>query len=356
MDPANIPLPDSPESLESSDASAVPSATVATLVTSSTVPSGVEDSLTTFLTQLRCLATSVTDIFVPKPVRQDWVYIFTTISNKITTYPTKYRYSVLALAALLALAEWQQPGFISRPRNFFNAIVGSMCAMLLATSWLALLDYIETATWPWEQDGWVWPWQAWLWQDSVYGIDLGASTSTRPDGPASPVSPATPLGLTFSSLPTSSISANNPGTTFNFPMPPPPTPTVKQHTMLIPPTPQLPGGLRPIYLPPPTPAQIHHSGILGESPMPPTRFRHFSGTGFARKTEELRAVAKWASPGSSKSLQAFRNSELSVLLGKRAVEVGEEGRVVKKGRTPRAGGDGMGLDKEDVSEGVGDEH
>jgi hypothetical protein len=91
--------------------------------------------------------------------------------------------------------------------------------------------------------------------------------------------------------------------------------------------------------------------------MPPTRFRHFSGTGFARKTEELRAVAKWVSPGSSISLQAFRESEPSALSGKRVVELGEEGRVVKKGRTPRVGGDEKGLDAEELrSEEVGDEH
>jgi hypothetical protein len=46
---------------------------------------------------------------------------------------------------------------------------------------------------------------------------------------------------------------------------------------IIPPTPFLPGGLRPNHLLLPQP--VHHSGLLGESPAP-IKFKHFSGNGF----------------------------------------------------------------------------
>lgn len=64
---------------------------------------------------------------------------------------------------------------------------------------------------------------------------------------------------------------------------------------IIPPTPFLPRGLRPIHLPPPTPAQIHQSGLLGESPQAP-RFKHFSGDGFARTNDMMRVSQQWSKP------------------------------------------------------------
>jgi hypothetical protein len=40
----------------------------------------------------------------------------------------------------------------------------------------------------------------------------------------------------------------------------------------------------------------HASGLLGPSPMPP-RFRHFTGTGFRKHAQELKAVEKWSTYG-----------------------------------------------------------
>jgi hypothetical protein len=339
MGPVNIPLPESPELPQSPDAAAVPSTAVAKLSASPTISVVAQDPPDAFLIQLGRVATTaisfVINCFAPKPVRQGWVFLFSIAYNKITTSTAEYRYGFLAVAILVALAEWQQPGFIWRPEYISNAAIGFMCALCLAFGVVTMLDYIETARWPWEENGWVWPWQAWLWRQSAY--DLGASTNTQADGFTSPLPPATPAtkpsppAPTFGSpvaQPTSSKPAKN-ATALNFSMPPPAT--VKQ-TMIIPPTSQLPGGLRPVHLPPPIPAQVHRSGILGESPMPP-KFKHFSGTGFSKHSEKLRVVSEWASPGTSISLRDVKNVP-SVLPEKRASEELDDEKIVKKAVAP----------------------
>jgi hypothetical protein len=298
MDPADIPPPDSPELLQSPDAAAVPSAAAAGPSASPIISIVAQDPPDAFLAQVRRFATAVISFiincFAPEPVRQGWVFLFSTAYNKITTSTAEHRYGFLAIVVLVALAEWQQPGFMWRPQYILNAVTGFMCALFLAFGVVVMLDCIEMARWPWEQDGWVWPWQAWLWQRTAY--DFGASTSTQTDSFMSPLPPATsatkasPPAPTFGS-PTAQTTSSTPAknaTTFDFSMPPPAS--VKQ-TMVIPPTPQLPGGLCPVHLPPATPAQIHRSGILGESPMPP-KFDHFSGNGFSKHNEKLKAVAE----------------------------------------------------------------
>jgi hypothetical protein len=340
MDLSDIPLPDSLEVPRSPDAAAVPSAVAAGLSASPAISVVAQDPPDTFLAQLRRFATAtisfVINCFAPAPVREGWVFLFSTAYNKITTSTAEYRFGFLAIAVLVALAESQQPGFISRPQYISNAVIGFICALCLAFGVVAMLDYIETARWPWEQDGWVWPWQVWLWQRTAY--DLGASTTTQTDGLMSPLPPATsatkasPPALTFGS-PTAQTTSSTPAEnaiTFDFSMPPPAT--VKQ-TMIIPPTPQLPRGLRPIHLPPATPAQVHKSGILGESPMPP-KFEHFSGSGLSKHNEKLEAVAEWASPRTSNLLREVKKNVPSMLSKKRVSGESDDERTVKKATAP----------------------
>jgi hypothetical protein len=335
MDPADIPLPKSPEEPE-------PSAPAAGLAASPTDSVGAQEPPSAFLVQLCRFVTAVFNLFAPA-----LMFLFAAAYNKITTYPVEYRYSFLAISILVALTEWQQPGSISRPQYLSNAAVGFVCALSLAFGVVVMLDYIETARWPWEEDGWVWPWQTWLWRQTAY--DLGASTNTQVDGFASPLPPATPATKpspptpTFGS-PTAQTMSNTPAnnsTAFNFSMPPP---AIIKQTMIIPPIPQLPGGLRPVHLPPPTPAQVHRSGVLGESPMPP-KFKHFSGDGFNKRQEKLKAVAEWASAGTSISLQGVRKNVPSILSEKRAAEESEDEKTAKKAMSKRdwiAGGHGGG--------------
>ena len=142
---------------------------------------------------------------------------------------------------------------------------------------MALIDYEETHTWPWDDEGFVWPWQKWLWSGTVYNdeaiseslanyrvdyfksvaslfeedgeegeegsVDFGRSGFEGRDVIEGQVQSTTPEG------------------------------SPERPDIIIPPTPCLPGGLRPITLPPPL---THSSGLLGESPAP-IRFKHFSG-------------------------------------------------------------------------------
>jgi hypothetical protein len=109
------------------------------------------------------------------------------------------------------------------------------------------MEYDETHTWPWEDDGWVWPWQAVLWGNTIYGDgeEFGESVTAyfhRPD-----------INAEDGNAIAEPFAGDDP---------------------IIPPTPFLPGGLRPVQLERPQ----HHSGLLGESPAP-IKFKHFSGDG-----------------------------------------------------------------------------
>lgn len=76
-----------------------------------------------------------------------------------------------------------------------------------------------------------------------------------------------------------------------------------EQDVVIPPTPLLPGGLRPaVDLQPPinaSPAQIHRSGLLGESPMPTNKFKHFSGNGFHKRERMRYARMRGANAGTA---------------------------------------------------------
>jgi hypothetical protein len=244
------------------------------------------------------------------------------VLNRVVACPAKYHYGFLVFIIFTGLSEWQQPGSTLCPENLSNAIIGFLCATSLVLGVLALLDFIETDRWPWEEDGWVWPWQAWLWKETVF--DLGASTSTYVagnDSLLSYTSPSVAETLRFDSPVQNNTLTNDSGTM----MPPPPT--ISRQSIIFPPTPQLSIGLRSSFLLPPTPAEIHKSGILGESPMP-SKFKHFSGHGFATNNKKLKAAAEWSGP-TRMSLEAVKKSAVPE---KRASEdkADGKGRLMKK--------------------------
>lgn len=274
-EPEDEPLPETPAAEDT------PSATAAVLPSSSTVAATRSNIV---LTRIHHFVSTVTDIVSPVPVRQGWMYLYTTLHNKIAACPPRYRYGSLALIISIGVAEWQQSGSIPRPQQLTNAIIGFLCATILVLGVLALNEYAETNKWPWQDDDWIWPWEKWLWQDTVY--DLGASTRATADGLVSPPSARTPHMVETSPTKLASPGTNTPVVETNS-MPPP---TTFKRPIIIPPTPQLPVGMRPP--PTPTPAQMHTSGIIGESPAP-SKMRHRTGNAFAERYARLQAVSDW---------------------------------------------------------------
>ncbi|KAG9193514.1 hypothetical protein G6011_03549 [Alternaria panax] len=143
-------------------------------------------------------------------------------------------------------AEYEQPGYFPRPPEWTVGIIGGLCAFTLLFSTFALMEYADGHTWFWNEEGFVWPWVGILWSLTVYNDETLNDSEAAYDG----------TSITACPMPGSTTPAG------------PPTPP----KIIIPPTPLLPRGLRPVHLPPPL---THHSGILGESPMP-TKFKHFS--------------------------------------------------------------------------------
>ncbi|KAH7064293.1 hypothetical protein BKA63DRAFT_572209 [Paraphoma chrysanthemicola] len=343
MDPANVPLPDTlrADDVITPDAVESPSATESLLAASSTLPAlNLNNS---FLAPIYRCVNATAEAIVPGPVRQGWHILFTTARDKYIASPASYRYGGPICAFLAALAEYQQPGFLPRPDTTSNAIIGLLCAIALVLGILALQEYVETKKWPWQDEGWVWPWEAWLWGETVY--DLGASTTTDVNGVVSPARRAetfslgtplrepssyTPEGSpNYSSLFTAVRHNTTPWsrTNDNISMPPP---NASKQPIIIPPTPQLPLGMRPIYISPPTPAQIHHSGLLGESPGP-RALKNFNGSGnaFFERAKRLREVDEWSKPGPPTSNLrtglAQRMLEKQVLV-ERSMEGGSDAR------------------------------
>ncbi|KAH7392214.1 hypothetical protein DE146DRAFT_766376 [Phaeosphaeria sp. MPI-PUGE-AT-0046c] len=299
MDPVDVPLPGSPV------AQAVPNATIAGSTTPFSHPVFGQSPRGSFFTGCGRVATAIFDLLVPAPVQQGWMIFLAFVHNEFMACSAPYRCGFFALIISIVVAEWQLPGCcLPRPLHVINAIIGFSCATLFVLGLFATSDFLETHKWPWQENGWVWPWQAWLWEGTVY--DLGASTSTRADESSSPMAVTIPsytfLGrprsksdtsTTTSTIDTSRNSSNHTPLSkprgFDFSMPPP---TAFKRPIIIPPTPQLPGGLRPANLLPPTPTEIHKSGILGESPMP-LKFKHFSEDGFEKRKADLQAIAQW---------------------------------------------------------------
>ncbi|KAH4053198.1 hypothetical protein HBH49_096510 [Parastagonospora nodorum] len=274
-EPDDVPLPGTPATGNA------PSATTAALASSSTV-AATEPNI--ILTHVRHFVSTLIEIVSPVPVRQGWMYLYNTLHNKIATCPAIYRYGPLALIISIGVAEWQQPGFIPGPQQLTNAIIGFLCATILVLGVRAVNEYIETNKWPWQDEEWIWPWEKWLWQDTVY--DLGASTRTIADGLVSPPSARTPHMVEASPMKPISPRTKTPVIETNSMLPP----TASKRPIIIPPTPQLPVGMRPP--PMPAPAQIHRSGIIGESPAP-SKPSYSTGNAFAEKYGRLQAVSDW---------------------------------------------------------------
>lgn len=141
---------------------------------------------------------------------------------------------------------------LPRPRHMWlmranSYKVGGLCASALLFSTYALMEYANDHTWFWNEEGFVWLWVGMLWSFTVYDDETLDDIVAVHNGTSITASPTvvstTPVG------------------------------SPARHDIIIPPTPLLPRGLRPVHLPPPP---THHSGILGESPMP-IKFKHFSG-------------------------------------------------------------------------------
>ncbi|KAL1799335.1 hypothetical protein ACET3X_003372 [Alternaria dauci] len=194
--------------------------------------------------------TRFVDSFLPDCIRQEYQRI---IAN-LFTY--KYAYIALATTILFAAAEYEQPGYFPRPQELTVGMIGGLFAFALFFSTYALMEYADDHTWFWNEEGFVWPWVGILWSLTVYNDETLSDSSTM---------------HTVTSFPTSSPVAS---TT--------PAGSPARPDIIIPPTPMLPRGLRPVHLPlPPT----HHSGILGESPMAPM-FKHFSGNSGSDNVDE----------------------------------------------------------------------
>ncbi|KAF1840243.1 uncharacterized protein K460DRAFT_410842 [Cucurbitaria berberidis CBS 394.84] len=193
----------------------------------------VSETSSTTVGYLCRLGTTLADLFIPTPLRQNPQ----SLSNKMSQFPMTYRYIALCGAIVLGLAEWEQPGFLPNTDELTTALVAFLCAGLVIFVMIALMDFADTYTWPWDEDGWVWPWEALLWGRTVYADELRES-----------------VALNVPPLPRADRGEGNDSGVFS---------QAYQQPFIIPPTPHLPSGLRPVYLPPPE----HKSGLLGESPM-----------------------------------------------------------------------------------------
>ncbi|EUC36399.1 hypothetical protein COCCADRAFT_55778, partial [Bipolaris zeicola 26-R-13] len=182
--------------------------------------------------------TTIVDFFLPAPLRSEYCVISTTLTNNY------YSCLCLFLVLVFAIAEFEQPGWFPRPEELSSAVVGFLGVGAIIFIVVALLEYVETHTWPWEDDGFVWPWEALLWGGTVYNDEeIDQSVMEHLGSFVAQVSPQVGTKKASSS---EHEQANN------------------SH-MIIPPTPFLSSGLRPTNLSPPI---RHSSGLLGESPTP----------------------------------------------------------------------------------------
>ncbi|KAA8624530.1 hypothetical protein PtrSN002B_005757 [Pyrenophora tritici-repentis] len=222
------------------------------------------------LRPVQCIITPVMDCFIPAPGRQDYEKIFHSIKASI------YIYIVPFVVGLLLIAEYEQPGFLPRPDEISVAITGFLCICAIVFAAFALIEYDETHTWPWDDEGFVWPWQRWLWSCTVYDESIGDSVASYKDDYLDSVTSLfeeegedKEISVDFGKSGFEGRSdVQEPAQSTTTPDGSPARPDID---IIIPPTPCLPGGLRPNNLaPPPT----HSSGLLGESPAP-MRFKHF---------------------------------------------------------------------------------
>ncbi|ENI04684.1 hypothetical protein COCC4DRAFT_121584, partial [Bipolaris maydis ATCC 48331] len=178
--------------------------------------------------------TTIVDFFLPDPLQSEYRVISTTLANNYS--------SCLCLFVVLvfAIAEFEQPGWFPRPEELSSAVIGFLGVGTIIFLVVALLEYVETHTWPWEDEGFVWPWEALLWGGTVYNDEALEETVAEHSG--SCVTQVSPQAGT------KKVGCSEHG-----------------QDIIIPPTPFLPGELRPTSLSPPI---RHCSGLLGESPTP----------------------------------------------------------------------------------------
>ncbi|KAF1838428.1 hypothetical protein BDW02DRAFT_576347 [Decorospora gaudefroyi] len=185
-------------------------------------------------------ASALMEWLIPAPLRDEYRQIIDLLAQ------CPYAYPILLVSIFVILVEWEQPGYFPSPDEWSTATVGFLCAGALVFSVFALLEYVETRMWPWDDPGWVWPWEALLWGHTVYNDDGVRECVSEEAPPAS--------------------SGNN-------------DPVI----------PSLPRGIGPLH--PPSLSSMHRSGILGESPMP-GRFRHFGGRSFLRPGKDVEEVGE----------------------------------------------------------------
>lgn len=144
---------------------------------------------------------------------------------------------------------------------------------------------METDTWPWDDDGFVWPWERWLWSRTVYNdeavgesiasytVDHLQSVALLFDEAGHEREGSVDFGRSgFEGR--GDVGGLVPSTT--------PEGSPARFDIIIPPTPCLPGGLRPIDL---LVQPTHPSGLLGASPAP-IRFKHFGNFSVEESDEE----------------------------------------------------------------------
>ncbi|KAE8849660.1 hypothetical protein PTNB73_01329 [Pyrenophora teres f. teres] len=214
------------------------------------------------------IITPVMESFIPATGRQDYKKIFDSIKS------SDYIYIAPFVVGLFLIAEYQQPGFLPRPDETFVATVGFFYAGVIIVTTFALLEYEETHTWPWNDEGFIWPWEKWLWSCTVYNDEsIGDSVASYKDDYLKSV---TSLFEEEGEQKEVSVDFGRSGFEGRDDVQEPvqsttPDGSPARPDIIIPPTPCLPGGLRPTSLAsPPT----HSSGLLGESPAP-IRFKNF---------------------------------------------------------------------------------
>ncbi|EUC48121.1 hypothetical protein COCMIDRAFT_57578, partial [Bipolaris oryzae ATCC 44560] len=183
--------------------------------------------------------TTTVDFFLPAPIRSEYRVISTTLANKY------YSCLCLFLVLVFAIAEFEQPGWFPRPEELSSAVIGFLGVGTIISLVVALSEYVETHTWPWEDDGFVWPWEALLWRGTIYN-DEALDDSVAAHSGSYGVQVSRQVGTKKSDCSEHEQASKRPD-------------------MIIPPTNFLPGGLRQKHLSPPI---THPSGLLGESPTP----------------------------------------------------------------------------------------
>ncbi|KAI8938652.1 hypothetical protein NX059_004522 [Plenodomus lindquistii] len=270
------------------------------------------------------------DTFIHLILRNAPRQILQNATKLFTSFSYLHRAFFIFTPILFAIAEYELPGFLPTIYELPICMTAYTIAGLLVFAGITVLNWLETAVWPWQESGWVWPWERWFWGANLTDSEFSMSTVSLPEMEglgslhAAGEKEATVQEVVNAQRDTTvefqgSTRASNqdeaPTVAFRpagvrSTLSPPATPTSTARTswvegdILIPPTPQLPHSMRSgSMLPPPTPADIHRSGLLGESPMPP-RFSDFGGVPFARRADAKAATNEWMRSGATKTEKA----------------------------------------------------